>query len=249
VSLVAAAHVSNVTGQRLNVRQLADVVHSAGAALVLDGAQAVPHGDTDVHELGCDFLAFSAHKLGGPTGVGALYGRAERLAELRPYQKGGGTIEQYTAEGIVHRQPPWQFEAGTPAIEATVGFGAAVDFLRQVGLQRIEAHCRVLCRLAKKRLRSMRGVQVLGPPADSDKEVGPVSFTVDGLPAHLIARGLSDLANVCVRSGFHCAQPLHAALRSPASVRMSFYVYNQPGELDRCFDALDRLLAAGGKTW
>jgi cysteine desulfurase / selenocysteine lyase len=249
VGLVAIAHVSNVTGVRADTRRLADAVHKAGAVLVVDGAQSVPHGETDVQELDCDFLAFSAHKLGGPTGVGALYGKAERLAELRPYQKGGGTVEHYTAEGSVGRQPPWLFEAGTPAIEATVGFGAAVDFLREVGPQRVEAHCRALCRLAKQRLRSMRGVQILGPAVDGEDSVGPVSFTVDGFPAHLIARGLSDSANVCVRSGFHCAQPLHAALRSPASVRLSFYLYNQPRELDRCFEALDRLLAAGGKAW
>lgn len=244
VGLVAAACVSNVTGAHVPMRPLADAVHRAGAVLVVDGAQSVPHMETDAQAMDCDFLAFSAHKLGGPTGVGALYGKAERLAELAAFQDGGGTIEQFQAGVVVRKQPPWRFEAGTPAIESAVGFGAAVDYLNGIGLHRIEAHTRTLRRRAAERLQRLRSVRLLGDAADG---AGPLSFTVDGLSAHLIARGLNDNANICVRSGFHCAQPLHEALHSAPTVRLSFWLYNQPAEADRCLDALERLLAAGGK--
>src|SRR5262249_46305905 len=127
------------------------------------------------------------------------------------------------------------------------GFAAAVDYLRGIGLDAVEAHCRALCERAVERLRRTRGVRLLGPAGGAAGGAGPVSFTAEGVPSHLIARGLSDSANVCVRPGFHCAQPLHAALGAPPSVRLSFFVYNQPWELDRCFDALDRILATGGR--
>jgi cysteine desulfurase/selenocysteine lyase len=248
VAVIAAAHVSNVTGARTDVRRLAEAAHAAGAILVVDAAQSAPHMPVDVQELDCDFLAFSGHKLGGPSGVGVLYGKAERLAELEGYPQGGGMAEEVIGGIGRARHAPWRFEAGTPAIEAVVGLGAAVTYLQTIGPEKVEAHCRLLRQLARERLREMPGVRVLGPLSGSDAGSGPLSFTVADVPSHLIARSLSDSAGICVRSGYHCAQPLHEQIQSPPSVRLSFYLYNQPWEIDYFFEALRRLLAATGKS-
>jgi cysteine desulfurase/selenocysteine lyase len=245
VSMVSVAHVSNVAGGLVGARRLADAAHAVGAIVVLDGAQSVPHTRTDVLELDCDFLAFSAHKMCGPSGVGALYGKAERLAELDWYLHGGGTVEQVVQGTAQPKQPPWRFEAGTPAIEAVVGFGAAVDYLQAIGLEEIEAHVHLLYAQARERLRAVPGARLLGPPSVADGHSGPLSFTVANAPSHLLARALSDSHGICVRSGFHCAQPLHEQLQSGPSLRLSFYLYNQPWEIDLCFEVLLQVLAHG----
>jgi cysteine desulfurase/selenocysteine lyase len=246
VALVTASHVSNVVGGRLDVRRLADATHAAGAVLVLDAAQSVPHLATDVLELDCDFLAFSGHKLGGPAGAGALYGKAERLAQLDWYLHGGGTVEQVVQGVPVPRQAPWRLEAGTPALEAVVGMGAAIDFLQDIGLENIEAHVCALYQYARARLAGIRGARLIGQPLSPVAgHAGPLSFTVPDVPAHLIARALSDGHGICVRSGYHCAQPLHEHLGSPPTVRISFYLYNQPWEIDRFFEVLAQILAHG----
>jgi cysteine desulfurase/selenocysteine lyase len=245
VGIVAVSHVSNVSGTRTDARRLADAAHAAGAVLVLDGAQSVPHTPVEVQQLDCDFLAFSSHKMCGPTGAGALYGKAERLAELDWYLHGGGTVEQVRGGTSAPKQSPWRFEAGTPAIEAVVGFGAAVDYLQEVDLERIEGHNRRLRAEARRRLEGLPGVSLVGPRAAGADQPGPLAFTVAGTPSHLIARGLSDGYGICVRSGFHCAEPLHEQLQFPATVRLSFYLYNQPGELDALFEALEAILALG----
>jgi cysteine desulfurase/selenocysteine lyase len=245
VAVVAAASVSNVAGGRLDVRRLAGAAHAAGAVLVLDGAQAIPHTPTDVLELDCDFLAFSAHKMCGPSGVGVLYGKAERLAELDDYLQGGGTVEQVVQGTPQPKQPPWRFEAGTPPIEAVVGLGAAVDYLQTIGLEDVQAHVRLLYRQARERLRAVPGARLLGPQDPADGHAGPLSFVVANTPSHLIARALSDGHGICVRSGFHCAQPLHEHLGWPPTVRLSFYLYNQPWEIDLVFETLAQILAHG----
>ena len=242
VALVAAAHVSNVTGARTDARALADAAHAAGAAVLLDAAQSVPHVPIDVQELDCDFLAFSGHKLGSPAGVGVLYGKAERLAELDWYLRGGGTVEEVVGGVPKARSAPWRFEAGTPAVEAVIGLGAAVDYLQAVGPDRVEAHCRALRAHARERFAALPGVRLLGSPGVTGLS-GPLSFTVAHALSHMLARGLSDSAGICVRSGYHCAQPLHEALGSPPSVRVSFAAYNQPWEIDRCAEAVARLAA------
>jgi cysteine desulfurase/selenocysteine lyase len=245
VSLVAAAHVSNVAGGRLDVRRLADAAHAVGAVLVLDGAQSVPHTPTDVLALDCDFLAFSGHKMCGPSGVGALYGKAERLAELDWYLHGGGTVEQVVQGTPQPKQAPWRFEAGTPAVEAAVGFGAAVDYLQAIGLEVVQAHARQLYAQARERLRAVPGARLLGPQPPPAGHAGPLSFVVGNTPSHLIARALSDSHGICVRSGFHCAQPLHEHLQWPPTVRLSFYLYNQPWEIDLFFELLGQVLSHG----
>jgi cysteine desulfurase / selenocysteine lyase len=245
VALVTAAHVSNVTGTRTDIRAIAQAAQAAGAALLVDAAQSVPHMPIDVAELGCDFLAFSGHKLGSPAGVGVLFGKAERLAELDWYLRGGGTVEEVAGGVPKPKHAPWRFEAGTPAVEAVIGLGAAVDYLQELGPDRVEAHCRALYAHARARLAVIPGVRMLGP-RDGASLAGPLSFTVANALSHMLARGLSDGAGICVRSGYHCAQPLHEALGSPPSVRVSFAAYNQPWEIDRCAEALTRIVSLGG---
>jgi cysteine desulfurase/selenocysteine lyase len=241
VGVVTAAHVSNVTGATTDVAALAQAAHAAGAVLVVDAAQSVPHTPIDVLELGCDFLAFSGHKLGAPAGAGVLYGKAERLEELDWHLRGGGTVEEVAAGVPRPRQTPWRFEAGTPALEAVVGLGAAVDYLRGLDPERVGSHCGALRRQALERLRNTSGVCVLGG-ADDRPTAGPVSFTTRGVLSHALARGLSDAWGICVRSGYLCAQPLHEHLRSQPSLRLSFGPYNQPRELDLFFHALEQFL-------
>ena len=192
VAVVAASHVSNVTGARLDARRLADAAHAAGAIFVLDAAQSAPHLPIDVQELDCDFLAFSSHKMCGPGGVGVLYGKADRLAELDWHLHGGGTVEQIRHGHPVAKQPPWRFEAGTPALEAVAGFGAAVDYLEEIGLGEVERHSRLLYARAESRLRDLPGARVLGPPGPPGGRAGPLSFAVVGTPSHVLARALSD---------------------------------------------------------
>ena len=245
VAVVTVAHVSNVTGARTDVAGLTGPVHAAGAVLVVDAAQSAPHLPIDVQELGCDFLAFSGHKMGGPSGVGVLFGKAERLAELDWYLHGGGTVEE-VAHGIpTAKQAPWRFEAGTPAIESVVGFGAAIDYLQAIGLECVDAHCRALYRRALGRLRAVPGVRLLGDRDGGEGRTGPLSFVAANSPSHLIARALSDAWGICARSGYHCAQSLHEHLQSPPSLRLSFALYNQPWEIDLFVEALDRILSQG----
>jgi cysteine desulfurase/selenocysteine lyase len=240
ISVVTVSQVSNVTGAAADISELARAAHAAGAVLVADAAQSAPHMRIDVQELGCDFLGFSGHKMGSPTGVGVLYGKAERLAELDWYLHGGGTVEEVRSGVPQAKQSPWRFEAGTPAIEAAIGLGAAADYLQAVGLEKVEAHCRELANITRNRLRSFPGVSVLGDHRAGDGSSGPVSFSVTGILSHMLARTLSDAWGICVRSGYHCAQPLHEHFQSPPSVRLSFSLYNQARELDLFFDALDQ---------
>jgi cysteine desulfurase/selenocysteine lyase len=213
--------------------------------LVLDAAQSVPHAPIDVLNLDCDFLVFSGHKVCGPSGIGVLYGKAERLAELSWYLHGGGTVEQVTHGTPGPRQAPWRFEAGTPAIEAAVGLGAAIDYLLAIGLENVEGHVRLLHDHARGRLVGLPGARLLGPEVPADGHAGPVSFTLADIPAHLLARALSDSHGICVRSGYHCAQPLHEHLGFPPTLRISFALYNQPREIDLCFEALAQILSHG----
>ena len=248
VGLVVLSWVSNVTGVAVDVARVADAARRAGALFVVDAAQAAPHRAIDVQALGCDFLAFSGHKLGAPGGIGVLFGRAERLAEMDWFLRGGGTVETVHADSVEPRATPWRFEAGTPAIEAVAGLTAALDFVDEIGLEAIGAHQHALGQRLLARLHTLGDrVTVIGP-CDASRS-GLASVTVRGMTPHQVARVLSDAYGVCVRSGFHCAQPLHESLTLPASLRISPWVYTVEDEIDRCVDAMGEVLRihAGGR--
>ncbi len=237
--LVATFHVSNVLGSVNPVAEVAELAHAAGALLFVDGAQAAPHLPVDVAALGCDFYAFSAHKMLGPTGIGALWARPELLAGMPPYMGGGEMISRVTFEGTTFAPPPKRFEAGTPSIAEAVGFAAAVRYLEAVGMDAVRRHDEALVARALERLRGTPGVTLVGP---EEGRVGLVTFVVDGVHAHDVATAL-DLHGVAVRAGQHCAQPLHRELGIAASTRASFYLYNEPAEVDAFADALAAVLA------
>jgi cysteine desulfurase/selenocysteine lyase len=237
VGVVVLGHESNVTGSRADVRGLADATHAAGAILVLDAAQSVPHAPVDVTALGCDFLAFSGHKCYGPTGLGVLYGRADHLDELRPDVRGGGTVERVLPSGVEDKDVPWRLEPGTPAVEAAVGLVEALQYMRGIGLDEIDRHVRDLSAYARAQLADLPGIRIVSAPGSA------ITSFVATSPSHLLARGLSDRFGVCVRSGYHCAQPLHDELGLSPTIRLSFGVYNRPVDVDRCVVGLKKLLS------
>ena len=228
--LVAVAAVSNVLGVMNPIAQIAARVHSAGALLLVDAAQSVPHAITDVQALDCDFLAFSGHKMLGPTGIGVLYGREELLLDMPPFLGGGGMIGTVTKEGFTSAKLPAKFEAGTPPIVEVIGLAASITYLEGVGLDRIHLHEKCLVRRAHELLAGLGGVRLIGPPPE--EKAGIVSFTVDGIHAHDVAQ-LLDRRGVAVRAGHHCTMPLHARLKITASNRASFYLYNTLDEVER----------------
>ncbi|MGD9721920.1 MAG: aminotransferase class V-fold PLP-dependent enzyme [Pirellulales bacterium] len=234
--LVAVAAVSNVLGTIAPLESIIAAAHRAGALVLVDAAQSVPHQNTDVAALGADFLAFSGHKMLGPTGVGVLYGRRELLAAMPPFLGGGSMIRRVTKEGFEPADLPARFEAGTPAIVPAIGLGTAIDYLEQVGIDALAAHERALCAQAHDVLSSINGVRILGPgPAHT---AGIVSFTLERIHAHDIAQ-LLDRQGVAVRAGHHCAMPLHKRLGLAATTRASFYLYNTPDEVVQLGRALE----------
>ena len=224
--VVAFAHVSNVLGSILDASRAAEIAHSKGALLLLDGCQAVPRLPVDVAAIGCDFYAYSGHKLYGPTGIGCLWGRSDLLASMPPWQGGGSMIDQVTFAQSSYLDPPQRFEAGTPPIVGAIGLHAAIDWANGIGLERIHAHEAELVAQARDALSAIGGVTLFGP-ADS---AGIVSFNVDGVHAHDTATILDD-AGVAVRAGHHCAQPLMAALGVPATARASFAAHSDSSDI------------------
>lgn len=234
--LVALAHVSNVLGSVLDVRRAADLAHSVGAKLLVDGCQAVPRMAVDVAALDCDFYVFSGHKLYGPTGIGVLWGRAELLEAMPPYQGGGSMIDRVTFAKTTYAPPPTRFEAGTPHIVGVVGLHAAIDYVESIGLDRIHAHETALVADARERLGRINSVRLFGP-ADA---AGIVSFAVDGVHPHDVGTIL-DEAGVAIRAGHHCAQPLMEALGVEATARASFGVYNRAADIDALVKGIERV--------
>jgi len=235
--IVAVMHVSNVLGTVNPVAEIADLVHRRGAVLLVDGAQAAPHLTVDVAMLGCDFYAFSGHKVYGPSGIGALYGRAELLAAMPPWQGGGGMIEQVRFEGTTYAPPPQRFEAGTPNIEGAIGFAAALDYLTTLGLNAVAVWEGRLLQRAVERLGAIPGVQLVG---SARERAGLLSFLVDGVHPHDVGTVLDGLG-IAVRAGHHCAQPLMEVLEIPATTRASFGLYNTLDEVDALAAAVERV--------
>ncbi len=237
VKVVANNLVSNALGTINPVERLAAWAHEQGAIMVVDAAQAAPHHAIDVQPLDCDFLAFSSHKMCGPTSVGALWGRAELLEAMAPFNLGGHMIRSVKLEETTWGQLPYKFEAGTQPIAEAVGFGAAVDYVTDVGLEAIEQHERELLVYALERLADVPGFVGYGPPPD--RRAGIVSFNLDGIHPHDVAQIL-DMEGVAIRAGHHCCQPLMAKLGVAATNRASFYLYTIPEEIDRLVDGLHK---------
>ena len=237
LKVVTAGLVSNSLGTVSPVERLAGWAHERGAIMVVDAAQAAPHRPLDVQALGCDFLAISSHKMCGPSGVGALWGRGELLEGMQPFNLGGHMIRSVTAERTTWGELPYKFEAGTQPIAEAVGFGAAADYLTGVGLEAIEEHERELTAYALDRLAEVEGVTAYGPPPE--RRAGIVSFNLEGVHPHDVAQVL-DMEGVAIRAGHHCCQPLMARLGVAATNRASFYLYTVPEEVDRLVDGLRR---------
>jgi cysteine desulfurase/selenocysteine lyase len=227
--LVAFTHMSNVLGTVNPAAEIIRLAHAAGALTLVDGAQSVPHLSVDVQSLDADFYAFSAHKMCGPTGIGALYGKAKLLEAMPPFLGGGDMIKEVKLRSFRPNTLPHKFEAGTPAIAEAVGFGAAVDYLTKVGMENIHAHEHAITEYALERLEEIPGVKVFGPSAD--KKGGVASFTLEGVHPHDVAQIL-DRDGIAVRAGHHCAQPLHEKFGIPATSRASFYLYTTKEEVD-----------------
>ncbi len=234
--LVALAHQSNVLGTINPVAEIAGRAHAAGALVLADAAQSVPHGRVDVRDLGADFVGFTGHKMCGPTGIGVLWARRELLEQMPPFLGGGEMIESVWMDRATFAAPPHKFEAGTMPIAQAVGLGAAVDYLTEVGLDAIREHEQELVRRALPALAGIEGLRILGPVTPQDRG-SAISFEVDGIHPHDMSQVLDD-RGIAVRAGHHCAWPLHRALGVQASTRASFYLYNTPAEVDALAEAI-----------
>ena len=236
--LVAITQQSNVLGTINPVREIAARAHDAGALVLVDAAQSVPHMPVDVRALEVDFLAFSGHKMCGPTGIGALWGRRKLLEAMPPFLGGGSMIKTVTLHETTYADIPARFEAGTPAIGEAIALGEAADFLSGLGMDKVYAHEQYLLGYALERLTEVAGLRIYGP-MDMEGRGAAVSFTLDGVHPHDVAAVL-DGEGIAVRAGHHCCQPLHALLDIPATTRASFYLYNIPEEVDRLVAGLEK---------
>lgn len=236
--LVSFTHMSNVLGTVTPAKEIVRLAHEAGAIALIDGAQSVPHFPVNVQDLDADFMAFSSHKMCGPTGIGALYGKKALLESMPAFMGGGDMIKKVTFEGFQSNSVPHKFEAGTPAIAEAVGFGAAVDYLSSIGMEVIAAHESQLTAYALERLKEVPGVLPYGPAPEH--KGGVVSFTMEGIHPHDVA-AILDQDGIAVRAGHHCAMPLHQKLGLPATTRASFYLYNTREEIDRLIDGLHKV--------
>jgi cysteine desulfurase/selenocysteine lyase len=236
VRMVAVTHVSNVLGTILPVAEIVARARAAGAVSLVDGAQAVPHMPVDVAEIGADFYAWTGHKALGPTGIGVLHGHRELLEAMEPFLTGGDMIASVDFQGATWNELPYKFEAGTPPIAEAVGLGAAVEYLSQLGMDRVRAHERALTGYMLERLEDVPGLRVVGPP-EAQARGGLASFTIEGMHPHDIAE-LANRGGVCIRAGHHCAQPLMRCLGVSATARASIGVYSEPGDIDALVDAL-----------
>ena len=236
--IFAFTAMSNVFGTINPTKELIKAAHDVGAITVIDAAQSVPHLTVDVQDLGCDFLAFSGHKMCGPTGIGILYGKRDLLEAMPPFLGGGDMIRRVRLNGSTWNDLPWKFEAGTPSIAEGIGLGAAVDYLSAVGMDEIHRHEQFIAGYALEALSEVKGLTMMGPPVAN--RGGVVAFTLQGIHPHDISQ-LLDQDGLAIRAGHHCAMPLHEKLCIPASARVSFYLYTATEDIDRLVESLDRV--------
>ena len=237
--LVAVIHISNTLGTINPVKEIIDLAHQKGALVLLDGAQAVPHIKVDVQDLGCDFYAFSGHKIFGPTGVGVLYGKSEYLNDMPPYQGGGDMIKEVTFEKTTYNCLPHKFEAGTPNIVGGIGLGVAVDYMQEVGIDLIHKREEELLAFATEKIVKVEGVRIIG---EAERKASVLSFVIDGLHPFDIGT-LLDQLGIAVRTGHHCTQPLMSFFEIPGTIRASFAFYNTKEEVDKLISGLERALS------
>ncbi|UAL46844.1 cysteine desulfurase [Sutcliffiella horikoshii] len=231
--IVSIMQVSNVLGTINPIKEIAEIAHKNGAIMVVDGAQSTPHMKVDVQDLDCDFFALSGHKMGAPTGIGALYGKKDLLENMEPIEFGGEMIDFVGLQESTWKELPWKFEGGTPIIAGAIGLGAAIDFLEQVGMDNILAHEHKLADYAMNRMSEIEGITIYGP----QKRAGLVTFNIDDVHPHDVATVL-DAEGIAVRAGHHCAQPLMKYLNVSSTARASFYLYNTEEEIDKLVASL-----------
>ena len=236
--IVSVTQMSNVFGTINDIKHISEMAHRVGAICVVDGAQSVAHLPTDVTSLGCDFIAFSGHKMLGPTGIGVVWGKLELLDKMEPFMGGGEMISKVTWEEATWNDVPWRFEAGTPNIEGAVGLGAAVDYLNDVGMERVRAHEQEITGYALRRLGEVEGLSIYGPEAEM--RGGVVTFNLKDIHPHDLATILDHEEGIAIRAGHHCAQPLMGWLGVVATARASFYIYNLEEEVDVLVRGLER---------
>ena len=235
--IVSLTHVSNVLGTINPIKKLSEKAHQVGAIMIVDGAQGASHMPVDVKELGCDFYAFSGHKMLGPTGIGVLWGKTEYLEEMDPFMGGGEMINTVTMESSTWNEIPYKFEAGTPNFAQAVGLGAAIDYLQNIGMNNIATHEQMLIKYALGKLNQIDGLRIHGSAKDRG---GVISFNMDGIHPHDLAQFLNE-DNIAIRVGHHCAQPLLKALGETATARMSFYIYNDESDVDKFCESLETI--------
>lgn len=235
--IVSVTHVSNVLGVINPVKEIGKVAHERGAILVIDGAQSVPRMKVDVRELNADYYAFSGHKMLGPTGIGALYGKEELLESMEPFLYGGDMIREVKLDDSTWNDIPWKFEAGTPNIIGGIGWSAAIEYINKIGIQNIFKHEEKLTKYALERLSELDFIEIIGP-RDLKDRTGVISFTFDDVHPHDVSMFLDQLGGIAVRAGHHCAQPLMRYLGLTATTRVSFYLYNTIQEVDVLVDTL-----------
>jgi len=238
--VVSVVHASNVLGTINDVEKIGKIAREkSDAYFIVDAAQSVPHMRIDVKKMNCDFLAFSGHKMLAPTGIGVLYGKKDLLERMEPFLYGGHMIKEVTFRGSKWNDVPWKFEAGTANIAQGIGLGAAIDYLKNIGMENIEQHERMLTKCAMEKLSAIREVEIYGPAAE--KRVGVIAFNVKGVHAHDTSQIL-DSEGIAVRAGHHCAMPLHSVLGITASARASFYLYNTKEEVDKLIQGIHKVI-------
>ncbi|SPP99520.1 putative cysteine desulfurase [Candidatus Sulfobium mesophilum] len=238
--LVAVTHISNVLGLVNPVQDVIEEAKRHGALCLIDGAQSVPHIPIDVKELGCDFLVFSGHKMLGPSGIGVLYVKEEHYDRMSQYLMGGSTIKEVHLTGFVPEDAPMCYEAGTPNIEGAIALGYAIDYLEDVGMENVQAHDRRLIAHALERMREISNVNIYGSTNEKDR-LSVITFNVKDVGCHAVAKVLSLRENIMIRSGFHCAQPLHDRLGVGPTARLSFYLYNTTDEIGKAVELLGKV--------